>query len=42
VVETDNYRDAAFALYEAVGFRVQHNVLVFRKDYPSQTGAARA
>ncbi len=33
VVETDNYRDAAFALYEAVGFRVRENVLVFRKDY---------
>lgn len=33
VVETDNYRDAAFALYEAVGFRVKENVLVFRKDY---------
>lgn len=33
LVETDNYRDAAFALYEAVGFRVQREVLVFRKDY---------
>ena len=33
VVETDNYRNAAFALYEAVGFRVIRNVLVFRKDY---------
>ena len=33
VVETDNYRDAAFALYESVGFRVRENVLVFRKDY---------
>ena len=32
-VETDNYRDAALALYEAVGFRVAHNVWVFRKDY---------
>jgi len=32
-VETDNYRDAAFALYESVGFRVLHDVLVFRKDY---------
>jgi ribosomal protein S18 acetylase RimI-like enzyme len=34
VVETDNYRDAAFALYESVGFRVRENVLVYRKDYP--------
>lgn len=34
VVETDNYRNAAFALYEAVGFQVRENVLVFRKDYP--------
>ena len=33
VVETDNYRNAAFALYESVGFRVRHNVLVYRKDY---------
>ena len=32
-VETDNYRDAAFALYESVGFRVVREVLVFRKDY---------
>lgn len=32
-VETDNYRDAAFALYESVGFRVMRDVLVFRKDY---------
>lgn len=33
LVETDNYRDAAFALYEAVGFQVLQHVLVFRKDY---------
>ncbi len=33
LVETDNYRNAAFALYESVGFRVQREVLVFRKDY---------
>lgn len=33
VVETDDYRDAAFALYEAVGFQVTRNVLVYRKDY---------
>jgi ribosomal protein S18 acetylase RimI-like enzyme len=32
-VETDNYRDEAFALYEAVGFRVWKEVPVFRKDY---------
>ncbi|MFN8443501.1 MAG: N-acetyltransferase [Caldilineaceae bacterium] len=32
-VETDNYRDAAMALYEAVGFRVHKDVLVYRKDY---------
>lgn len=34
-VETDNYRDAAFALYTSVGFRVAREVLVFRKDYAS-------
>jgi len=32
-VETDNYRDEAYALYESVGFRVAHDVLVYRKDY---------
>lgn len=32
-VETDNYRDAAFALYESVGFQVARDVLVYRKDY---------
>ena len=32
-VETDNYRDAAFALYTGVGFRVVEDVLVFRKEY---------
>lgn len=32
-VETDNYRDAAFGLYESVGFRTSHDVHVFRKDY---------
>lgn len=32
-VETDNYRNAALDLYEWAGFRVERNVLVFRKDY---------
>jgi len=32
-VETDSYRDAALELYEAVGFRVIREVLVYRKDY---------
>lgn len=32
-VETDNYRDEAFLLYESVGYRVVQDVLVFRKDY---------
>jgi ribosomal protein S18 acetylase RimI-like enzyme len=32
-VETDGYRDAAFALYEAVGFRVIQDVLVYRQDH---------
>jgi len=35
VVETDNYRDAAFSLYTAVGFQIMQNVLVYRKDYGS-------
>jgi ribosomal protein S18 acetylase RimI-like enzyme len=36
LVGTDNDCDAAFHLYEAVGFRVQHAVLVYRKDYGPQ------
>lgn len=36
LVETDNYRDAALQVYEAVGFQVQHAVLVYRKDYGPQ------
>lgn len=32
-VETDNYRNAAFELYESVGFRVVRDILVYRKDY---------
>jgi ribosomal protein S18 acetylase RimI-like enzyme len=32
-VETDNYRNTAFRLYESVGFRVIQDVLVYRKDY---------
>ena len=32
-VETDNYRDAARMLDESVGYRMQWDVLVYRKDY---------
>jgi mycothiol synthase len=32
-VETDNYRNAAYALYAALGFRLARDVLVYRKDY---------
>jgi ribosomal protein S18 acetylase RimI-like enzyme len=32
-VETDNYRNTAFRLYEAFDFKVIQNVLVYRKDY---------
>jgi ribosomal protein S18 acetylase RimI-like enzyme len=32
-VETDNYRDTAFRLYESFGFEVIQDVLVYRKDY---------
>jgi ribosomal protein S18 acetylase RimI-like enzyme len=32
-VETDSYRNPALALYEAVGFRVFREILVYRKDY---------
>ncbi|MBE0696721.1 MAG: GNAT family N-acetyltransferase [Anaerolineaceae bacterium] len=33
LVETDNYRGPALSLYEAAGFHVERQVLVFRKDY---------
>ena len=36
-VETDSYRNAAFALYESVGFRVVKEVLVYRKEYHAET-----
>jgi mycothiol synthase len=32
-VETDNYRNTAFRLYESFGFQVIQDVLVYRKDY---------
>jgi len=32
-VQTDNYRNAAFKLYESAGFRVMHDILIYRKDY---------
>jgi len=32
-VETDNYRNTAFRLYESVGFQVIREVLVYGKDY---------
>jgi mycothiol synthase len=32
-VQTDNYRDAAFKLYESTGFHVIHDILMYRKDY---------
>jgi len=38
LVETDNYRGAALDLYESVGFRVDRDVLVFRKDYATPDG----
>ncbi len=32
-VETDNYRDAAFQLYQSAGFKVIKDVLVYRKNF---------
>jgi mycothiol synthase len=32
-IQTDNYRNAAFRLYESGGFRVIKDVLMYRKDY---------
>jgi ribosomal protein S18 acetylase RimI-like enzyme len=37
-VETDNYRNTAFRLYESVGFEVIRDVLVYRKDYNDTVG----
>jgi ribosomal protein S18 acetylase RimI-like enzyme len=33
-VQTDDFRDAAMQLYQAVGFQIYKKVLVFRKDFP--------
>jgi ribosomal protein S18 acetylase RimI-like enzyme len=33
LVETDNYRDTAFRLYQSFDFEVIQDVLVYRKDY---------
>jgi len=32
-VQTDNYRNAAFGLYESAGFRVIQNIIMYRRDY---------
>ncbi len=37
-VETDNYRDIAFRLYEWMGFRVVQEVLIYRKDFRDDAG----
>ena len=36
IVETDNYRNTAFRLYQSFGFEVIQDVLVYRKDYESE------
>ncbi|MFN8400332.1 MAG: GNAT family N-acetyltransferase [Anaerolineales bacterium] len=35
-VETDNYRNTAFRLYESFDFQVIQDVLVYRKDYEAE------
>jgi ribosomal protein S18 acetylase RimI-like enzyme len=35
-VETDQHRNAALGLYEEVGFRPIHQILVYRKDYEAR------
>ena len=37
-VETDNYRNTAFELYQSVGFEVVQDVLVYRKDFTARQG----
>lgn len=34
LVETDDFREAAVGLYHSLGFRIQHEILVYRQDYP--------
>jgi len=36
LVETDNYRNTAFRLYESFDFQVIQDVLVYRKDYETE------
>jgi ribosomal protein S18 acetylase RimI-like enzyme len=36
IVETDNYRDTAFQLYESMGFEVIREIHVYRKDFATQ------
>lgn len=38
LVETDNYRNTAFRLYETFGFQVVQDILVYRKDYAAGSG----
>jgi len=35
-VETDTYRDAAFSLYQSAGFRVAHDIWVYRRDFTAR------
>jgi hypothetical protein len=32
-IQTDNYRNTAFRLYQSFDFEVARDVLVYRKDY---------
>ena len=33
LVQTDNYRDRAYAFYQAAGFQVEEHITIFRKDF---------
>lgn len=37
-VHTDNYRDNAYAFYQALGFRVTSGLLIYRKDFTGGAG----
>lgn len=40
LVQTDNYRDRAYAFYQAAGFQVVENITIFRKEFHGRvTGA---
>ena len=40
LVQTDNYRDRAYAFYQAAGFQIEENITLFRKEFDGEGMAA--